>query len=231
MVSISFSFCFFGQQHFIGLQGSLDYGYRSLKDLDGEYLQIKTSRDFFEYPSLGYTIGGNYNYKKNKISFFTDIQFSVRGYDENNTGQPQNSTFIPVDYQTFHYFRFIDLGLGLNIHLTHGKLQLFSQFGAKGNLFLSGEKRRFDFLSDGNIQESTTELDSKNFNLISFQVNGGLGLEYTHRDGLIFRFIPVFNYGLSPISSQPLQERLFSASAKLTALYELKSKYKLGQPD
>jgi hypothetical protein len=209
------------QNHFIGVHGSLDYGYRTLLDKNNEYQNLKASRDFFEYPSLGYTLGGSYNYIINKLALIVDAQFSVRGYDENNTGQPQNSTFIPVDYQSFHYYRFIDLGIGLNAYLSKEKLRLFTHVGTKGNIFISGEVRQFNFLNDGSVQETTIDLDANNFNFLSLQINAGIGLEYTQREGLIFRFTPLFNYGLSPISSQLLKEHLFSGSARLTALIQL----------
>jgi len=213
----------FTQNQLIGIHGSLDYGYRNLTTNDESLLNIKEERDFLEYPSLGFTLGGNYSYRKNKTALLLEAQYSVRGYDENNTGQPQNSTFIPVDYQTFYYYRFIDAGIAVNQYLSDQKLSIFLTLGLRGSYFLSGEERRVDYF-DGTLQQNFNPMKEEEFISYSFKLFGGLGFGYQHTDELIFRFSPIFKYGLSSITNSSMNERLYSGSIQITAMYKLKKR-------
>lgn len=225
VVLIPFNFLF-SQDQFIGLQGSLDYGYRKLSTKESLENQLILERDFYEYPSLGFTLGGNYGFRRKNSVLTFEGKYSVRGYDANDTGEPQNSTFIQPEYQEFYYYRFIDLGISVNHYLNTNKLSPFITYGIMGNYFLTGELRRVDFFSDGTIQESFTSIENQTISKLTFQVLAGIGVEYHHSEQVFFRFAPVFNFSLTPLFNSNIMERLYSGSAMISAIYRIPSKSK-----
>lgn len=207
------------QYHAIGIHGSLDYGYRSLSTNSATEEANLAERNFLEYPSLGVTMGLNYAYRQQQMAFLFEGQYSIRGYDENNTGQPQNSTFIQPDYQIFYYYRFIDAGLNFAYYLTENKLQLFLTAGMRLNYLLSGEERRVDFFQDGTMQTATMAMTDEALNTITAQLTAGIGFHYQHTERISYQLIPAFNYGLQTITPPPISECLFSGSLRVGISY------------
>jgi hypothetical protein len=214
----------FSQYHAIGIHGSLDYGYRSLASNSTTKEVELAERNFLEYPSLGVTVGLNYAYRQKQIAFLFEGQYSIRGYDENNTGQPQNSTFIQPDYQIFYYYRFIDAGFNFAYYLNENKLQLFLTAGMRLNHLLSGEERRVDFFQDGTMQSATIAKTDEALKTITTQLTAGIGLHYQHTESICYQVIPSFNYGLQSITTPPINERLFSGSLRVGISYLLPTK-------
>jgi opacity protein-like surface antigen len=188
----------------IGIIGSADYCYRSLK-ADAASKWISDMRDTLEIPKLGYTLGISCLYEINKnIKIDVALLYSESGektkkylLDNNNDIRlPSNNTFI------------------------YKKLKLYATAGVSANVFLS--KKTTSILEYSNFDtEKSKSVSSTGFSKINFAVLAGAGFNYSVSNKLDIKVEPIYRRSITSIINAPIKEYLYSTGLNFGIYYNL----------
>jgi opacity protein-like surface antigen len=205
----------------IGIIGSADYCYRSLK-ADAASKWISDMRDTLEIPKLGYTLGISCLYEINKnIKIDVALLYSESGektkkylLDNNNDIRlPSNNTFI-------YKYRYLDIPLKVNYYFLNKKLKLYATAGVSANVFLS--KKTTSILEYSNFDtEKSKSVSSTGFSKINFAVLAGAGFNYSVSNKLDIKVEPIYRRSITSIINAPIKEYLYSTGLNFGIYYNL----------
>lgn len=207
----------------IGINTSLDVGYRTLKNKDGSSIgnTILDFRNENEIPKIGFTTGMNilFNIKKN-ISVEAGIQYSNKGYQtklyEANFITPDGGgedPLLPDKLKYIYNYHYMDIPLKANLTFGKNKLRFISSLGLTTNVFIKETQTSIQVYSNRTERNTVpTNIEYKRFNL-SPTISAGIDYKLNNRMNL--RIEPTFRYGVLKIIDASVTGYLFNGGLNI----------------
>ena len=199
------------RQFFIGAFVSPDFSYRLLLNNTGTAETVANSRDSYEIPKFGYTLGVNALYQFNsRIALTIGIEYSNKGQrtkdlDLNfgNQIDPRRGTISPwaVEQPTkirYNYnVKYIDIPLRIDIYLSRKKIAPFISTGISTNIYLGEKVTSINTYADGHKRKEGY-LSNSIYNVINPQLQIGAGIDIVIKKSRL-RIFPIYRISLSKV--------------------------------
>lgn len=233
----------------IGINVSLDYCYRTLKNNDGSFTSsyVIDSKNEYEVPKIGYTVGLSAAYNlKPFLSIEAGIHFSNKGYQtkmsELSYGdridsiasfyssnsisnvppiQPPSSTFEPIRAKFIYNNYYLDVPLRANLIIGKKKIRFISSAGITTNIFLFETSTSSIEYSDG-TKEKNTQKTAYPYNRINISPMVSLGIDWKLNNKNTIRVEPTFRYGVLKIINTPVTGYLWNAGINIGYYFGVK---------
>ncbi|MEX2484274.1 MAG: outer membrane beta-barrel protein [Brumimicrobium sp.] len=209
----------------IGVNGSLDWGYRRLNTHgNSEEEAFKEYRNEVEFGSIGYSYGVSLFYSlSQKWSLETGAILSVKGCDGlgsvnpsgNYVGNPSNENGT----QSFFYYNYIDFPIKVIYKFKETKMNPFISLGGIMNYFQASEFRTVNTYPDGSITDKSNTDEGRIYNPLVVSLVLSAGVNYEVKKHITVRVEPLFRYGLMSIVKDPINENLYSVGLKVGLLF------------
>lgn len=206
----------------IGVNANLNWGYRSLTtNGNNQEKAFKEYRDGVELASIGYGFGASLFFDLSKdLTLESGINWSVKGYDGTGAVSPSgnvigNPNSNGYETRSFFYYNYLDFPLKIIYTFKSSKLNPFVSLGGVFNYFQVANYRTVNSFPDGTITDNTLQDDERNYNPLGVSAMISAGINYRLRDYISIRVEPFFNYGLTSIVNESINEHLYAAGVKL----------------
>lgn len=214
------------QKIFIGFNFSPDYGFRALKNNDGNPSTdiVINSRNDIEVAKLGYTAGLNacFNFSQ-LVGLETGIQFSNKGYktkSQNLVYFPPNAS-LPTKSKTNYSYQYIGIPLKAKFSFGKNKVRFISSIGFMTN-FLLNIKQTSNYEYSNGTTEKKSQSSKSGFKKVDISPILSVGVDYKLNNKIHLFVEPTFRYGVVKTKDAPVTENLWSAGLNVGFYYVLK---------
>lgn len=213
----------------IGLVFSPDYNYRTLREEEIGYTDIKNRYDNLDYPVFGYTAGVHIKYALSEHLYAgSGLQYSMKGYQTHYqalayAGPVTAVDVLPVEAKFTYTYDFIEVPLFIEYKSGTGKLHLNFSTGATVNILVNGTVTETGRYYDGHTAEvgDAEAIDERRPVMISPFISAGLSWSITEKIDLSLS--PVIRYAVTKINAEddPLSEHLWNAGIQAGIFLDL----------
>lgn len=218
----------------VGINGSADFCYRTLKSDGSEFAnQLTASYNNSDKPKAGYTTGisGVYNFNKTiGLQFgclFSDKGFATKPIDlAVAAGTPPRRGFVYTNYTsvtsvqyTYHYY-YLDIPLRINFFAGKRKLRFIGSAGIIANIFLKEATTAYlTYANGGHGLEKGN--DVTNYNRINLSPMVSAGMNYRLTNKISLRLESFSSYGILKITDSLVNAYLWNAGINIGCYFNL----------
>lgn len=222
------------RQFYIGGFASPDISYRLLLNNTGiNASTVSNSRDSYEIPKFGYTLGVNAFYQLNsRIALTIGIEYSSKGERTKNLDlnfgnqiDPRRGFTTPwaVEQPTSirfnHNVKYIDIPLRVEIYLSKKKIAPFISTGISTNIYLGEKITSINTYADGHKTKEGNSSTSP-YNIVNPQFQIGAGLDIAMKKTRL-RIFPIYRISLSQVHIGSVNQYFYSCGLGLNYIFEL----------
>jgi hypothetical protein len=198
----------------IGVAGSLDYSYRTLKS-SSDAAWIVDGRNNLEIPKLGYTVGANVSRQiSGKLRLNVGLNYANHGYrtkEREQIAQPMYGIFETTKGYLAYQYNYLELPISVSYRIVRkGAFILHASAGIMPGLLLSVVNKSHLSTNDGPMRVTSTK-DQSDFSRFALAPIAALGLEYALSPRSILSLTPTFRYSLTKSIDAPIEQYLWSA--------------------
>ena len=220
------------RQFFIGGFASPDISYRLFLNNTGNDAIIANSRDSYEIPKFGYSLGVCALYQINtRIALTIGVEYSNKGQKTKNldlnfadqidprrgNGNPPFVTEQPTKLYFNYNVKYIDIPLRVDIYLSKKKIAPFITTGISTNIYLGEKITSMNTYEDGHTKKqgyASTTL----YNAVNPQFQIGAGLDIAMKKSKL-RIFPIYRISLTKVHSGSVNQYFYSCGLGLNYMF------------
>jgi hypothetical protein len=197
----------------IGVAGSLDYSYRTLKS-SSDVAWIVDGRNDLEIPKLGYTVGASLSRQiSDKFRLNVGLNYANHGYRQKERQMmfEENGTLETAKGYLSYQYNYLELPISIGYRIVRkGAFSLHASAGIMPGYLLAVVNKSSITYNNGAVKSFRGE-GTDGYSRFAFAAIAGIGVEYGLSARAILSATPTFRYSLTKSVDAPIEEHLWSA--------------------